>query len=148
MSSSKRVRMPFDNADESWQYIVFNMSGNGEWAGKLNALRFDYELQAEGPGETMYISPSSLPGRRTKCWRVSATQKDPREVVTDPALESRVDSMLEVSDPAPEPDNTPVRAEAEDSGISLWFNHSYTKTAAEDTKSTGRNTYPMRLAKK
>ena len=56
MSSSKRVQMPFDNADESWQYIVFNMSGNGEWAGKLNALRFDYELQAEGPGETMYIS--------------------------------------------------------------------------------------------
>ena len=40
-----------------------------------------------------------------------------------------------------------VRAEVEDSGISLWFNHSYTKTAAEDTKSTGRNTYLMRLAK-
>ena len=147
MSSSKRIQMPFDNADESWQYIVFNMSGNGEWAGKLNALRFDYELQAEGPGETMYISSILFARTADEMLAGIGNPKDPREVVTDPVLESRVDSMLEVSDPAPEPDNTPVRAEAEDSGISLWFNHSYTKTAAEDTKSTGRNTYLMRLAK-
>ena len=75
MSSSKRVQMPFDNADESWQYIVFNMSGNGEWAGKLNALRFDYELQAEGPGETMYIS--SILFARTADEMLAATRRIP-----------------------------------------------------------------------
>ncbi len=147
MSGDKRVQMPFDNADDGWQYIVFNMTGNSDWAGKLNAVRFDYELQAAGAGETMYFSSILFARTLDEMLAGIGNPQNPREDVTDPVLESRVDSMLDVSDLAPEPDNTPVQAAAEDSGISLWFNHSYTKTAAEDTTSTGRNTYLMRLAK-
>ena len=147
MSSDSRIQMPFDNADRDWQYIVFNMSGNSNWAGKLNALRFDYELQAADAGETMLFSEIRFARTAEEMLAAIGNPTDPREITTDPVLESRVDGMLDVTDPAPKLDNTSVRAEAEDEGISLWFNHSYTKTAAEDTASTGFNTYMMRLAK-
>ena len=50
-------------------------------------------------------------------------------------------------DAAPEVSNEPVIAEHEDSGITLWFEHSYYNTPAEEITSNGRNTYQIRLAK-
>ncbi|MBR4255647.1 MAG: hypothetical protein IKQ18_00685, partial [Clostridia bacterium] len=51
------------------------------------------------------------------------------------------------NDTAPEVSNEPVTAEHEDSGITLWFDHSYYNTPAEEITSNGRNTYMIRLAK-
>ena len=50
-------------------------------------------------------------------------------------------------DTAPEVSNDPVVAEHEDSGITLWFDHSYYNTPAEEITSNGKNTYMIRLAK-
>ena len=48
---------------------------------------------------------------------------------------------------APEIPNDPVKAENEDSGTSLWFEHSYVKVPAEETAPNGKNSYQIRLAK-
>ena len=50
-------------------------------------------------------------------------------------------------DPAPKVPNDPVIAEYEDSGITMWFDHSCYNTPAEEITSNGRNTYQIRLAK-
>ena len=42
---------------------------------------------------------------------------------------------------------TPSRAEYEEEELSLWFDHTYTRTAAEETKPNERVTYRMTLAK-
>ena len=47
----------------------------------------------------------------------------------------------------PEVSNEPVVAEHEDSGITLWFDHSYYNTPAEEITSNGKNTYQITLAK-
>ena len=61
--------------------------------------------------------------------------------------QSVADRLLKVTDSAPEVSNEPVIAEHEDKGITLWFDHSYYNTPAEEIKSNGRNTYQIRLAK-
>ncbi len=55
--------------------------------------------------------------------------------------------LAQSKDPAPAVSNEPVTAEHEDGDVSLWFDHSYNNTPAEDTRSTGLNTYQIRLAK-
>ena len=61
--------------------------------------------------------------------------------------QSAADDLLNVTDTAPEVSNEPVIAEHEDGGITLWFDHSYYNTPAEEITSNGRNTYQIRLAK-
>ena len=47
----------------------------------------------------------------------------------------------------PEVSNDPVTAEHEDGGITMWFDHSYYNTPAEEITSNGKNTYQITLAK-
>ena len=49
-------RVSYDNTEDGWQYIIFNMAGSNQWTGKLNALRFDFTMNAAAEGETMYIA--------------------------------------------------------------------------------------------
>lgn len=137
----------YDNTEEGWQYIVFDMSNNDKWSKTLTSLRFDYMVSAAGPGETMYIAAIWFAPSREELKHIIGDVANPFEVETDPAAESRIDELLSLPDPAGEADNTKLDAAHEDAGIDLWFNHSYTKTAAEDTTSTGWYTYTMRLAK-
>lgn len=147
ITGESHITAMYDNGDDGWQYILFDMSARKDWTGKLNTLRFDYEINAAGPGETMYLSSIRFAKDRAEVLACVGNPEDPSVVETDPELESRVDDLLKVPDAAPEIDNAPVRAEQEDEGISLWFNHSYTKTPAEDTTPTGMTTYLMRLAR-
>lgn len=41
----------------------------------------------------------------------------------------------------------PLVAEYEDSTLKIWFEHSFTKVSPDDTKSSKRDTYYIRLAK-
>ena len=50
-------------------------------------------------------------------------------------------------DLVPEVSNDPVVAEHEDSSITMWFDHSYYNTPAEEITSNGKNTYQIKLAK-
>ena len=62
--------------------------------------------------------------------------------------QAKAEYLLSIaSDNAPEVSNEPVTAEYEDGDISLWFDHSYYNTPAEETTPNGRNTYQIKLAK-
>lgn len=50
-------------------------------------------------------------------------------------------------DLVPEVSNDPIVAEHEDSSITMWFDHSYYNTPAEEITSNGKNTYQIKLAK-
>ncbi len=142
------VRSQFDNTDDGWQYIVFNMTGAVEWSGSINIIRFDYQDASTGVGETLYI---------TEMWFVESDEQlnaltrygkeDPFVHETDPVLESRVDELLATPEVSPAVGNDKLTAAHEDESLDLWFNHAYTKTSAEDIRSTGWNTYTLRMAK-
>ena len=55
--------------------------------------------------------------------------------------------LASVKSHAPEISNEPVKAADENADLKLWFDHSYCNTPAEDTTSTGRNSYRILLAK-
>ncbi len=67
--------------------------------------------------------------------------------LTETEQEKALSLINGVNDNAPEVSNEPVIAEHEDSGITMWFDHSYYNTPAEEITSNGRNTYQIRLAK-
>ena len=100
----------------------------------------------DAPTEAPTEQPTEVPTEADTDVQVEINT-DPLSYQKDPVLEAKVDELLAAADPVGEPDNTKLTAEHEDTGLDLWFNHSYTKTVAEDTKSTGMNTYRMRMAK-
>ena len=55
--------------------------------------------------------------------------------------------LSQATDRAPAISNEPVRAEHEDEGTALWFEHSYVKVPAENTTPNGRNSYQIYLCK-
>ncbi len=138
----------YDNSLDDWQYIVFDFRSAPGWEGAIKGFRFDYQARVASAGETMYISDILLAKNADEMNAlIRSDMEDPFEVETDPAIESRVDELLSTADKAPAADNTKLNAANEDANLDLWFNHAYTKTAAEDIQSTGWNSYMMRLAK-
>lgn len=138
----------FDNSSSDWQYIVFDMSNAAAWNGAINLFRLDYQPNVMSAGETMYISAIWFAKDEEEMTAITRRgMKDPFVVETDPVAESKVEELLATPDKAPAVDNTKLNAEKEDAGLDLWFNHAYTKTPAEDTKSTGWNSYMLRMAK-
>ncbi len=138
----------FDNSADDWQYIVFDMQNAAEWSGIINVFRFDYQTSVTAAGETMYISAVWF--AKDEAEMIAITRRgieDPFVVETDPVAEEKIEELLATPDKAPAVDNTKLDAANEDANLDLWFNHAYTKTPAEDTTSTGWNSYMMRLAK-
>ncbi len=139
-------RVSYDNTDDGWQYIIFNMNGASLWSGKLNALRFDISTNAKAEGETMYIA--SIRFAKTDEEMSSFIVKTPsgRELTAEEKKAS--DGLLKQAvSQAPEVQNTAVSAANEDKDITLWFDHSYVNTPAETVESNGKNTYQIKLAK-
>ncbi len=142
------VKSQFNNIDDDWQYVVFNMTGANEWAGDINIVRFDYQDASTGVGETLYITGMWFAANDDEMYALTRQgMEDPFVRETDPVLESRVDELLATPEKAPEVSNDRITAEHEDASLDLWFNHAYTKTPAEDITSTGLYTYTLRLAK-
>ncbi|MBP5206992.1 MAG: DUF4091 domain-containing protein [Clostridia bacterium] len=67
--------------------------------------------------------------------------------LTEAEQNSAAELLASAVDRAPQIPNEPVRAEAEDEGTALWFEHSYVKVPAENVTPNGRNSYQIRLAK-
>ncbi len=138
----------FDNTNDDWQYIIFDMTAAAEWSGDINVFRFDYQPSFTGAGNDMYISAVYFAKNQEELEAITRQGlEDPFVIETDPAVESRVEELLATSDKAPAVNNDKQNAAHEDANLDLWFNHAYTKTAAEDISSTGWNSYMMRLAK-
>ncbi len=138
----------FDNSLDEWQYILFDMRQAKGWEGAVKGFRFDYQPNVAEVGETMYISDIFFAKNAEEMNALlRADMENPFEYETDPAVESRVEELLLTPDKAPASDNTKLNAAHEDANLDLWFNHAVTKTPAEDTTSTGWNSYTLRMAK-
>ena len=140
----------FDESNEDWQYIVFNMSSAKGWSGSINAFRFDWMMNGTSAGEKMYINELIL----------AKTDEEMKEYIKPAegtgedlhALTERQQKIAEylinnATETAPEVSNEKITAEYEDESLVMWFDHSYYKTPGETVTSNGKNTYQMRLAK-
>ncbi|MBO5076227.1 MAG: DUF4091 domain-containing protein [Clostridia bacterium] len=137
----------FDNSDPDWQYVIYDLTNSTGWSGNINGFRFDYMYTAQAAGESIYIGElifaknldevvELLGGGGADAHALSAADQQRAEQLINSA-----------SDPAPSVSNKKLNAAHEDSDISLWFNHPYVKTPEASTKSTGLNTYQIRMAK-
>ncbi len=137
----------FDNVDPDWQYLYFDMTKNATWSGNINLFRFDFMATAAAADES--VSIASIAMFQTYEDVLAYIQESSPSVDNGltPEEQARAEELLNAADPAPAVPNTKLTAENEDSNIELWFNHTYTKTAAETTTGTGLYTYQMKLAK-
>ncbi|MBQ3870647.1 MAG: DUF4091 domain-containing protein, partial [Clostridia bacterium] len=138
-------RVSYDNTDDGWQYIIFNMNGSNAWNGKLNALRLDFSTSAAGEGETMYIASVRFVKDGEDLSSFIVKTPSGREMTAEEKKAS--DELLKkAAAHAPEISNEAVTAANEDKDVTLWFDHSYVNTPAETVESNGRNTYQIKLA--
>ena len=138
--------LSYDNGNEGWQYLVFNFDGSNKWSGKVHSMRLDFMLTCQGAGENMYISSISFLKDSSDISGLVTVGEDPR-AITEEEREQAEAILASVTSAAPAVSNDKITAANEDPQISLWFDHSYNNTPAEDTESTGMNTYQIKLAK-
>ena len=107
----------------------------------------------KAPTATPTKTPSPTPAP-TKTPTPTPTQKPtPTPEPTDPnklsdADQARAEALLaSVKDTLPAYENKALTASAEDPDITVWFNHSYVNTPAEDTTPTEFKAYQINLAK-
>lgn len=137
----------FDNADTDWQYVYFDLSEVANWKGNINGFRFDFMMTSAGAGEVMEIGEILFFKTYDEVKALVASSGGSPDYSLSDAEQKQAEELLKVADAAPAVSNNKINAANEDSRITLWFDHTYTKTARENTKSTGLNTYQMRLAK-
>lgn len=140
----------FNNASTEWQYIWVDMSFHTNWKGLLQQLRLDWQDTTGASiakDVSMSISGVYFAKTEEEAKAIAGLTNDPSEIETDPEIENKVDELLATKDPSPEVSNDKLTAEHEDANLNLWFNHSHTKTPAEDITPTDMNTYKLRLAK-
>ncbi len=138
--------LSYDNGNENWQYLIFNLDGASGWTGKVHGMRLDYMLTCQGANENMYIASIMFAKNSSEIADLVSTGEDPRAMTAEE--KKQADKLLASAvSQAPSVPNDKLTAANEDSQITLWFDHSYNNTPAEDTKSTGMNTYQIKLAK-
>lgn len=147
ISGTNSVFTIFDNASSGWQYIIFDCTRSANWKTAVRTFRLDYMQTSAAAGETMYISDVIFAKSLAEAREIAGYSSTGTSGVTDAEQKKANDLLAKAKEVAPSVSNTKVNAANEDSSINLWFDHTYTKTAAETTKSTGMYTYQMRLAK-
>ena len=142
------ISTAFDNYDEEWQYIYFDLSGKN-WSGKVNNFRFDYMFSGQNAGEGVIISKIIFATDyyyACKAMGVTAStgglEKLPEEE------QAKVDELLSGTISGGEYANyVPEKAEHEDADLNIWFNHTYTRTPQNQMIPSSYNKYRMTLAK-
>lgn len=147
ITGANRVQTAFDNADSGWQYIIFDLSNSANWKNNVTSFRFDFMTSASAKNENMYISEVRFTKTFDEAKKIANYDTGSTGAALTAEQQKRAEELLKISDAAPSVSNTKLTAAKEDSSINLWFDHTYTKTPAETTKSTGLYTYQMRLAK-
>lgn len=136
----------FNNADSSWQYVYFDLSSAKTWSGNVNGFRFDFLTSSAAKGESVYISSIIFAKNYDEVKKLVSSSSQ-SNALTEKQQQEAEKLLNSATDNAPKISNTKLTASNEDSDISLWFDHTYTKTPEESTKSSGLYAYQMRLAK-
>ncbi|MBQ3868013.1 MAG: DUF4091 domain-containing protein [Clostridia bacterium] len=135
----------FDNTSKGWQYLIFDLSGD-DFHGTVHGFRFDFIRQALKGGEKVHIASMTFLKNSEDVAAFMAKHSEPDPHLLTKAQENEAKALLDTVKPDAVP-NDKLTAEYEDPSLSLWFDHTYTKTPAESTVSTGLNSYKMYLAK-
>ena len=137
----------FDNTDPDWQYIIYDLSSANGWSGTVNAFRLDYMFSAAGAGESLILGELILAKNMDEVVDLVGSGAGDAHALSE-ADQKRAEQLINnAKEVAPKISNNKQTAAHEDSDISLWFNHSYVKTAENSTKSSGLNSYQIRMAK-
>ena len=118
---------------------------NKTWQGALFDTR-DYDVKADGM-LNITLEFSGLRANTKLYIRSICVTDDLNEALTacgHPEYKLNYDSSLSENDPL---EHKVLKADKEDSTLSLWFDQSTEKTYREDTVSTGRTGYTVRMAK-
>lgn len=147
ITSANSVTTIFDNDSPEWQYIIFDCSKREGWKSAVRSFRLDFMQSAAGAGETLSLSDVIFAKSLSEAQEIAGYAESAGSVIPEEEQE-RADAFLAgAKDPAPDIVNQKETAEYEDETLDLWFNHTYTRTPAESTASTGQYTYLMRLAR-
>ncbi|MBO5077669.1 MAG: DUF4091 domain-containing protein [Clostridia bacterium] len=135
----------FDNTESGWQYLIFDLSGE-DFSGTVHGFRFDFMRTALQGGEKVHIASLTFLKDSADVADFMKAHSEPDPHLLTNKQQKEAEALLKTV-ALTGPDNTKLTAANEDSTLELWFDHTYTKTPAESTASTGRNTYKMYLAK-
>ncbi len=135
----------FDNSTGDWQYLIFDLSSE-DFRGTVHSFRFDFMHFSAKAGEKVFFASMSFFRTAEEVSGFMKAERGPDPHLLSEERQKEADRLLS-SVSLTAPDNTPVKAAQEDPTVTLWFDHTYSKTPAETTTPTGRNTYKMYLAK-
>ena len=142
------ITTAFDNYDEDWQYIYFDLSGKN-WAGNVNNFRFDYMFAGQNVGEGVVISQIMFATDYASACKAMGITPNAGGVEKLPEEEqAEVDKLLSGTIAGGEyATYVPGTAANEDSDLTLWFNHTYTRTPQNQMIPSAYSKYRMTLAK-
>ncbi len=135
----------FDNSTEDWQYLIFDLTSEN-FHGTVHGFRFDFMRFASSAGEKFSIASITFLKNTAEAAKFITSQNGPDPHLLSDKQQKAADALLKTVS-LTEPENKKQTAQGEDPSIDLWFDHTYTKTPSESTKSSGRYTYKMYLAK-
>lgn len=138
----------YDNTSSDWNYVMFDFSDSG-LTGDYSYFRFDFEKTATSVGESCCVAEMIFLKTEGEALKFISTKSAMDRSLTDDEKKT-VDGLLskyKVRAPAEFTDYKRKTAAKEDSGLTLKFNHSFTRIAQEDTGAGGTDTYCMYLAK-
>ncbi|MBR6934437.1 MAG: DUF4091 domain-containing protein [Clostridia bacterium] len=137
--------LSFDNSTEDWQYLIFDLT-NDNFHGTVHGFRIDFMRFASAAGEKFYLASLTFLKNTEEAGEFIKSQSGPDpHLLTDKQQKAAEKLLAGVS--VSNPVNEKLTAADEDPGLDLWFDHTYTKTPAESTTSTGLYTYKMHLAR-
>ena len=142
------ITTAFDNYDEDWQYIYFDLSGKN-WSGKVNNFRFDYMFSGQNAGEGIIISKIIFATDYYYACKAMGISPSTGELEKLPEEEqARVDELLSGTiSGGSYASYVPEKAENEDSDLNIWFDHTYTRTPQNQMIPSAYSKYRMSLAK-
>ena len=142
------VTASYDPASTDWQYILFDLSNQKNWKSRVTLLRFDYMTSALQAGEALQIAEIQfLPNADLYYQSLNLDMNAIGIPVTEAAKQQATQLLGSVTMPSTAFDSyQPLTAEKEDSTLSMWFDHMFSRTPQDDTTHSGMNTYQILLA--
>lgn len=140
----------YDNSDEGWQYILFDLS-RAKWSGNITQFRLDFTTNAQG-GETMYISAIEFLKTEEEFYKLIGfdPESGEDEYVETPEQKALIDKLLSAADSSLASAFHSYQGEKapnESADLTLGFKSMTDRTAKADNSDKGAVSYLLRLAK-
>ncbi|MBR5881453.1 MAG: DUF4091 domain-containing protein [Clostridia bacterium] len=148
ISGEAMVTSAFAPAKDGWQYVLFDMTAQSKWTGRIALLRLDYMVNAMAANETVQVAEVRfLPNADYYYDSLNLDMSSVGIPISDKAKADALELLAGVSAPKTSFDSyKPLTAEHEDATLSMWFDHMFNRTPKDDTTHSGMDTYQIFLA--